>query len=49
MRILFPLLVILVLVQERFSTGEAVSFSFSALGAIACLLLMSELFTGDKR
>ena len=49
MRIIFPLLVILTLVNERINTGEALSLSFVILGVIAAFELLSEIFNGDKR
>jgi hypothetical protein len=49
MRIIFPLLVILALVQERTATGEALSLSFVILGVIATLELLSEIFNGGRR
>lgn len=49
MRILFPLLVILALINERVNTGEALSLSFVILGVIAALELLSELFMLDAK
>ena len=49
MKIIFPLLVILAIVNERVQTEEPASFSMVGVAVIACIVLLHEIEARIKK